>query len=110
MQVPPEVLTTTAEQFCNALKRDGFVRDKRSKRKKKGSSHLLFRREEDKKRVTVSFHSSGQTFSEGTFKRMLCDAGWASLEEDCVYLDVLIRVKLIKGKAVKAQAKKKNKS
>jgi predicted RNA binding protein YcfA (HicA-like mRNA interferase family) len=95
VRVPPPVLSVTARELTAALKRDGFKLVKRSS-KGSGSSHQIYRRESDRRRVIVTFHRSGGTFREGTLKRMLVDAGWASFEEDQVYEDALRRVKLLR--------------
>lgn len=94
MRVPPEIRDVTAREFIAALKRDDF---ELVKSKGKGSgAHRIYRRARDKRRVTVSYKSSGATFPLGTLKRMLVEAGWASLERDAVDESALRRVKLIK--------------
>jgi predicted RNA binding protein YcfA (HicA-like mRNA interferase family) len=72
----------TAREIISALIRDGFVLDRTS------GSHYQFIHS-DKRRVTVSYHSSGETFGPGMLKSMFqIQAKWT--EED------LRRLKLIK--------------
>ncbi|WP_180541491.1 type II toxin-antitoxin system HicA family toxin [Nevskia soli] len=73
---------TTARELISALVRDGFVFDRGS------GSHQIYRHC-DGRRVTVTFHGSGDTFAPKTFESMIeTEAKWA--EED------LKRLKLIR--------------
>lgn len=60
----------TARELIGALRRDGFTLDRQS------GSHQHYRHP-DGRRVTVSFHRPGETFTPKTLKRMLEDqARW----------------------------------
>ncbi len=72
----------TAQKIINALLRDGF------ERRKSASGHHTFLHT-DGRRVTVSYHRSGQTFKRGTLKSMIeTQAQWTR--------DDLRRLKLLK--------------
>jgi len=71
----------TARELISALRRDGFILDRQS------GSHQHYRHP-DGRRVTVSFHRPGDTFTPKTLKRMIEDqACWT--EEDLKRLDLL---------------------
>jgi len=71
----------TAREFISALTRDGFLLDRQS------GSHRLYR-STDGRRVTVSFHSPGETFAPGTLRAMIeIQARWS--EEDLKRLKLL---------------------
>ena len=71
----------TAREIINALYRDGFTL------RSSAGSHQRFRHA-DGRRVTVTFHSPGQTFGVGLLQRMIRDqAHWT--EEDLRRLDLL---------------------
>jgi predicted RNA binding protein YcfA (HicA-like mRNA interferase family) len=73
----------TAQKLISALARDGFVFDRSS------GAHHIYYHPEDRRRVTVSFHTSGQTFPIKTLKKMVeVEARWSE--------DDLRRLKLIK--------------
>jgi predicted RNA binding protein YcfA (HicA-like mRNA interferase family) len=73
----------TAQQLIGALVRDGFVFDRGA------GAHQIYYRPADRRRVTVSFHRSGQTFPPKTLKKMIeVEARWSE--------DDLRRLKLIK--------------
>lgn len=72
----------TARELMPALRRDGFLLDRQA------GGHMLYRHP-DMRRVTVSYHSPGETFAVKTLKSMIEDqARWT--EED------LRRLKLIR--------------
>ena len=64
----------TAREIISALIRDGFELRSQS------GSHQRYRHP-DERRVTVTFHSPGQTFSIGTLQRMVRDQAQRT-EED----------------------------
>ncbi|PKB64113.1 MAG: hypothetical protein BZY80_03835 [SAR202 cluster bacterium Io17-Chloro-G2] len=71
----------TAREIINSLYRDGFVL------RNSAGSHQRFRHP-DGRRVTVTFHSPGQTFGLGLLQRMFRDqAHWT--EEDLRRLGLL---------------------
>lgn len=70
----------SARELISALIHDGFVFDRGA-----GSHHIYYRY--DGRRVTVTFHGGGRTFTRKTLKSMITQAGWT--EED------LKRLKLI---------------
>jgi predicted RNA binding protein YcfA (HicA-like mRNA interferase family) len=73
--------TLTARQVIAALLRDAFSLDRQS------GAHRLYRHP-DGRRVTVSFHSSGETFGIKTLRSMLeLQARWNEAD--------LIRLRLI---------------
>jgi predicted RNA binding protein YcfA (HicA-like mRNA interferase family) len=73
----------TAQQLISALVRDGFVFDRGA------GAHQIYYRPADRRRVTVSFHRSGQTFPPKTLRKMIeVEARWSE--------DDLRRLKLIK--------------
>lgn len=73
----------TARRLINALRRDGFVLDRRT------GAHQHYYHAHDGRRVTVSFHHAGQTFSPKILKTMIeLQARWS--ESD------LRRLKLVK--------------
>ena len=82
MAVPYSKLRSlTARQLISALTRDGFVLDRQS------GSHRHYRHS-DGRRVTVSFHSSGETFETKTLRAMIeWQAHWT--ENDLQRLDLL---------------------
>lgn len=55
----------TAQQLIRALVRDGFVFDRGA------GAHQIYYHPMDRRRVTVSFHRSGQTFPPKTLKKMI---------------------------------------
>ena len=55
----------TARLFIKALNKDGFELDRQK------GSHQQYRHPADKRRVTVSFHSAGDTFRVKTLKTMI---------------------------------------
>jgi predicted RNA binding protein YcfA (HicA-like mRNA interferase family) len=60
----------TARELISALTRDGFVLDRQA------GSHRLYLHQ-DGRRVTVSYHASGETFRRKTLKAMLeLQANW----------------------------------
>lgn len=64
----------TARELISALIRDGFLYDRQS------GSHQHYRHP-DTRRVTVSFHRPGDTFSVKTLKRMIEDqARWTEAD------------------------------
>jgi predicted RNA binding protein YcfA (HicA-like mRNA interferase family) len=71
----------TVREFVNALLRDGF-----ELRRQKGShQHFLH---PDGRRVTVAYHSSGETFGIGILRRMVQGrAKWTA--EDLIRLGLL---------------------
>jgi predicted RNA binding protein YcfA (HicA-like mRNA interferase family) len=72
----------TARELVSALMRDGFVLDRQA------GSHRLYLHP-DGRRVTVSYHTSGETFRRKTLKTMIeSQANWT--END------LKRLKLIR--------------
>jgi predicted RNA binding protein YcfA (HicA-like mRNA interferase family) len=61
---------TTARELISALVRDGFAFDRGS------GSHQIYRHS-DGRRVTVTFHGSGDTFAPKTLKSMIeTEAKW----------------------------------
>ena len=61
----------TAQQIVRALRRDGFVRETQ------GGSHQQYYHP-DGRRVTVSYHRPGQTFSVRTLRIMIqAQARWS---------------------------------
>jgi predicted RNA binding protein YcfA (HicA-like mRNA interferase family) len=73
----------TAQKLISALVRDGFVFDRSA-----GAHHIYYHLG-DHRRVTVSFHASGQTFPIKTLNKMIeIEARWSE--------DDLRRLKLIK--------------
>ena len=73
----------TARRLVQALLRDGFVLD----RQRGSHRHYVH---PDGRRVTVTFHRSGDTFRIGTLKRMIEDqARWT--EDDLKRLRLLPR-------------------
>ena len=71
----------TAREIISALYRDGFVL------RSSAGSHQRFRHP-DGRRVTVTFHSPGQTFGINLLQRMIRDqARWT--EEDLRRLELL---------------------
>ena len=71
----------TARQLTNALRQDGF------RLKRYRGSHQRFKHP-DGRGVTVSFHTSGETFPPGTLQKMIKDqAQWT--EEDLKRLGLL---------------------
>jgi predicted RNA binding protein YcfA (HicA-like mRNA interferase family) len=71
----------TARKLVSALKRDGFSLVRQS------GSHQIYRHP-DGRRVTISFHSGGQTFSPKILKIMIEEqAKWT--EEDLKRLKIL---------------------
>jgi len=61
---------TTARELISALVRDGFAFDRGS------GSHQIYRHG-DGRRVTVTFHGSGDTFAPKTLKSMIeTEAKW----------------------------------
>lgn len=72
----------SARELISALIRDGFSFDRGS------GSHQIYRHS-DGRRVTVTFHSSGDTFPPKTMKSMIeKEAGWTEAD--------LKRLKLIR--------------
>lgn len=72
----------TARELVAALLRDGFLLDRQT------GSHRHYLHPDDRRRVTVSFHASGQTFPIKTLKTMIeAQARWGD--------DDLRRLKLI---------------
>jgi predicted RNA binding protein YcfA (HicA-like mRNA interferase family) len=72
----------TARQIISALIRDGFEFDWQR------GSHQLYYHPADRRRVTVSFHSSGETFKPKTLKTMIeQQAHWT--QEDLKRLGLL---------------------
>jgi predicted RNA binding protein YcfA (HicA-like mRNA interferase family) len=64
----------TARELISALRRDGFAFD----RQVGSHQHYLHA---DGRRVTVTFHRSGQTFAPKTLKRMIEDqARWTEAD------------------------------
>jgi len=77
-----QLRSLTARDLLSALIRDGFVFDRQS------GSHQHYYRHTDRRRVTVSFHRSGDTFPPKTLKHMIEDqAGWT--EADLKRLGIL---------------------
>ncbi|MCY4365258.1 MAG: type II toxin-antitoxin system HicA family toxin [Chloroflexi bacterium] len=75
------VRTLTARQIVSALIQDGFVLRRQS------GSHRRYQHP-DGRRVTVSFHSQGQTFRAAILRRMIRDqARWTG--EDLARLGLL---------------------
>ena len=72
----------TVEKFVRALERDGFVL------KRKEGSHRTYKNLETGRRVTISYHHSGDTIRTGTLNSLIIDAGWTE--------DDLIRLKLMR--------------
>jgi predicted RNA binding protein YcfA (HicA-like mRNA interferase family) len=73
----------TARELINALLRDDFVLDRQR------GSHRHYYHPADKRRVTVSFHRSGQTFAPKTLRVIIeQQAKWQE--------DDLRRLRLIK--------------
>lgn len=73
----------TARQIVRALRKDGFQLDKQRR-----GAHQQYRHPDDKRRVTVSFHSGGDTFPPKTLKTMIeRQAKWT--EEDLKRLGLL---------------------
>jgi predicted RNA binding protein YcfA (HicA-like mRNA interferase family) len=73
----------SARKLINALLRDGFVFDRQT------GSHQHYYHPHDHRRVTVSFHHSGQTFRPKILKTMIeLQACWSAAD--------LRRLKLIK--------------
>jgi predicted RNA binding protein YcfA (HicA-like mRNA interferase family) len=71
----------TAREIISALIRDGFSLDRQS------GAHRLYRHP-DGRRVTISFHRSGETFGLGTLRSMLeSQARWG--EDDLSRLHLL---------------------
>ncbi len=71
----------TAREIINALDRDGFTL------RSQAGSHQRYRHP-DGRRVTVTFHSPGQTFSPDVLRWMIKDqAQWT--EEDLKRLELL---------------------
>jgi predicted RNA binding protein YcfA (HicA-like mRNA interferase family) len=63
---------TTARELISALVRDGFAFDRGS------GSHQIYRHG-DGRRVTVTFHGSGDTFAPKTLKSMIeTEAKWTA--------------------------------
>ena len=72
----------TAQQLISALVRDGFVFDRGA------GAHQIYYHPIDRRRVTVSFHRSGQTFPPKTLKKMIeIEARWS--KEDLRRLGLL---------------------
>jgi predicted RNA binding protein YcfA (HicA-like mRNA interferase family) len=72
----------TARELISALLKDGFVFDRQA------GAHQHYRDPADRRRVTVSFHRSGETFKIKTLKSMIEDqARWT--EEDLERLGLL---------------------
>ena len=66
-----QLRSLTARELISALLRDGFVFDRQV------GSHQHYRHPADRRRVTVSFHRSGDTFKIKTLKTMIEDqARW----------------------------------
>jgi predicted RNA binding protein YcfA (HicA-like mRNA interferase family) len=75
----------TAREIISALIRDGFLLDKQHVR---GGSHQQYRHP-DGRRVTVTYHAPGTTFTTRTLKTMIeTQANWTE--------DDLRRLKLIR--------------
>ena len=73
----------TAREVVRALRKDGFELEKQ-----RPGAHQQYRHPEDKRRVTVSFHSQGDTFRVKTLKSMVeQQAKWT--EEDLKRLGLL---------------------
>ncbi|MCC2665224.1 MAG: HicA toxin of bacterial toxin-antitoxin [Geminicoccaceae bacterium] len=73
----------TARRLINALVRDGFVLDRQA------GAHQHYFHRDDHRRVTVSFHHSGQTFAPKILKVMIeLQARWSKAD--------LRRLKLLK--------------
>jgi predicted RNA binding protein YcfA (HicA-like mRNA interferase family) len=73
----------TARRLINALLRDGFVLDRQA------GAHQHYFDPDDHRRVTVSFHHSGQTFTPKVLKAMIeLQARWSEAD--------LRRLKLLK--------------
>jgi predicted RNA binding protein YcfA (HicA-like mRNA interferase family) len=71
----------TARELISARNRDGFSLDRQA------GSHRLYR-SSDGRRVTVSFHSPGETFPPGTLRAMIeIQARWS--EQDLTRLKLL---------------------
>lgn len=64
----------TAREFISALQRDGFVLERQT------GSHQQFYHG-DGRRVTVSFHRPGDTFPQGTLRRMVQDQAKWTVED-----------------------------
>lgn len=76
-----QLRSLTAREIIRALIRDGFELRSQS------GSHQRYRHP-DGRRVTVTFHAPGQTFSIGTLRRMIQDqAQWT--EEDLQRLGLI---------------------
>lgn len=72
----------TARELANALVRDGFRRVRQS------GSHRQYRHQATGRRVTLAYHSSGQTFSVERLRRMIEDqAQWT--EADLIRLGLI---------------------
>ena len=63
-----------ARELISALQRDGFVLERRS------GSHQQFYHE-DGRRVTVSSHQTGDTFPQGTLRRIVQDQARWTIED-----------------------------
>jgi predicted RNA binding protein YcfA (HicA-like mRNA interferase family) len=72
----------TVEKFIRALERDGFVL------KRTAGSHRTYKNSVTGRRVTLSYHHSGDTIRIGTLSSLINDAGWTK--------DDLIRLELIR--------------
>ncbi len=65
----------TARKIINALLRDGFVLDRQA------GAHQHYYHSGDHRRVTVSFHPSGQTFAPKILKAMIeLQAHWSEAD------------------------------
>ncbi len=72
----------TAREIISALLRDGFEFDRQR------GSHQLYYHPVNRRRVTLSFHKSGETFNTKTLKTMIeQQAHWS--EEDLKRLGLL---------------------
>ncbi|HKB47995.1 MAG TPA: type II toxin-antitoxin system HicA family toxin [Ktedonobacterales bacterium] len=71
----------TARELAAGLLRDSFLLERQK------GSHRLYRHP-DKRRVTVSYHASGDTFRQGTLRSMI-------EQQACWTLDDLRRLKLL---------------
>ena len=76
--------SVTAREVIRALRKDGFELEKQ-----RPGAHQQYRHPEDKRRVTVSFHSPSDTLRVKTLKSMVeQQAKWT--EEDLKRLEMLI--------------------
>ena len=77
-----QLRSLTAREIANALVRDGF------QLLRQNGSHRQYGHEATKRRVTLAYHSSGQTFSVDRLRRMIeAQAQWT--EADLIRLGLL---------------------